>query len=296
MSYIQRYRYIMVLLPSILFISGCGDGPPDLVFDNPLDSKQDETQSNELPKTIIAKDGAEMVLIPAGEFLSSSNDAWELWDEAPVVQRVYLDAFYMDKYEVTNAQYKKFVQETGHNEPFGDGPNGPNFSPWLDPKFNGENQPVVCVNYGDARAYAEWADKRLPTEAEWEKAARGGLVGKKYVWGDDWPPYNETANLADKTGEETLGQTWGASIEVVGLNGYNDNFVYTAPVGSFPPNNYGLYDMSGNVWEWTAEKVLMGASFWLTPKSSYLVSARFRFDPRIKNNTDGFRCAMDVPK
>src|SRR5262249_9743960 len=107
-------------------------------------------------------------------------------DETPR-HSVYLDSFYLDKYEVTNEQYKTFVQATGHREPQGmaivqvDGSfvADPKFRPWADPKFNGAKQPVVCVTYEDATAYAKWAGKRLPTEAEWEKAARGGIADKE---------------------------------------------------------------------------------------------------------------------
>jgi len=111
-----------------------------------------------------------MVLIPAGSFQMGSN---EREDEKPV-HTVYVDAFYMDKYEVTNSQYRKFMSATGHREP----------GYWDDSDYNQPNQLVVGVDWNAAVAYARWAGKRLPTEAEWEKAARGGLEGKKYPWGD----------------------------------------------------------------------------------------------------------------
>ncbi len=150
-----------------------------------------------------------MVLIPAGEFQMGSND----YDDEKPVHTVYLDAFYMDVYEVTNAQYKKFMRATGHPAP----------SYWNDANYNAPDQPVVGVTWYDAAAYCQWAGKRLPTEAEWEKAARGGLVGKKYPWGD--------------------------AIDSSQAN-YNRNVGRPTPVDKYPPNGYGLYDMSGNVWEW----------------------------------------------
>ena len=179
-----------------------------------------------VPYIYHSEDGTEMVLIPAGEF--QMGDAFgenENRDELPV-HTVYMDAFYMDIYEVTNAQYGKFMDATGHRAP----------TYWDDPDLNGPDQPVVGVNWHDTVAYAEWAGKRLPKEAEWEKAARGGLEGKNYPWG------NEIASAGD-----TFLANYGPGD--YGADGYGP----TAPVGSFPPNGYGLYDMAGNVWEWCAD-------------------------------------------
>jgi len=167
---------------------------------------------------IIGKDGAPMVSIPAGEFQMGSNDGED--NEKPI-HIVYIDAFYMDKYEVTNAQYKKFMDATGYKAPIA----------WSDPNFNAPNHPVVGVSWDDAAAYAKWAGKRLPTEAEFEKAARGGLVGKLYPWGN-----TITHDNANDDG-----------------TGGKDVWEYTSPVGSFAPNGYGLYDMAGNVFEWCAD-------------------------------------------
>jgi len=171
------------------------------------------------------KDGAKMCLIPAGEFQMGSNDGESR--EKPV-HTVYLDGFYIDVYEVTVGQYKKFIQATGHRAP--NWSSVSKYSPT-------DNHPIVYVSWDDAQAYCKWAGKRLPTEAEWEKAARGGLVGKKYPWGDE-PP--------------NAGGKYRANYRV-GDNGTADGYQYCAPVGSFPPNRYGLYDMLGNVLEWCAD-------------------------------------------
>ncbi len=191
------------------------------------------------PKKIFGKDGAQMVLIPEGEFQMGTDaaeipelvkwakqfrsDANASWFENETPRHtVYLNAFYMDVYEVTNAQYKQFMDATGHSAP----------AYWKIPPFSQPNQPVVGVRWGDAAAYAQWAGKRLPTEAEWEKAARGGLVGKRYPWGD-------TLTRDDANYEGTGGR---------------DQWEDTAPVGSFPPNGYGLHDMAGNAWEWCMDE------------------------------------------
>ena len=167
-----------------------------------------------------------MVLIPAGSFLMGSED--EEAAEQPV-HTVHLDAFYMDVYEVTNAQFKAFVDanpnwqkdridDRFHAGGYLDDWPGNNY-----PAGKAEH-PVTWVSWYAAMAYAEWAGKRLPTEAEWEYAARGGLAGQKYPWGDAEP------TPADAN--------------------YDWNVGDTTPVGQYADNGYGLYDMAGNVWEW----------------------------------------------
>jgi formylglycine-generating enzyme required for sulfatase activity len=154
----------------------------------------------------------EMVLLPAGEFLMGAEE--KEGSDNPV-HRVAVDSFYMDKYEVTNAQYFRFCQETGRDLP----------QFWGMKEFHSgldyPNHPVVGVSWRDAEAYAEWIGKRLPTEAEWEYAARGGLVGKDFPNGDDLD--SSTGNFSSKG---------------------------TVPVGSYSPNGFGLHDMAGNVAEW----------------------------------------------
>jgi len=193
------------------------------------EEKKELDSRKELPEEKKGKDGAEMMLIPAGEFEMGSNYKSEK------VHTVYLDAFYMDKYEVTNEKYAEFLNEYGKTtDDAGHELIKIDSSYCLieksrnvyRPKSGYENHPVVMVSWYGAAAYAQFYGKRLPTEAEWEKAARGGLKGKKYPWGDE----------IDST-KAKYGGGGGAK-----------------PVGSFPPNGYGLFDMAGNVWEWCADE------------------------------------------
>jgi len=156
----------------------------------------------------------ELVLIPGGEFLMGSDSEG---DHSPV-HKVYVDSFYMDKYEVTNAQYLEFCEAAGHRladfwamDGFRCGPNYP-------------NHPVVTVSWRDAVAYAAWCGKRLPTEAEWEYAARGGLMGMSYPNGETLHPSHGNYNQSGKGGP--------------------------VAIGSYPANGFGLHDMQGNVVEW----------------------------------------------
>lgn len=172
-----------------------------------------------------------MVLIPAGEFDIGSNDAEARNNEQPV-RRVYVDAFYMDETEVTNVQFKEFLRENPRwqKDRIADRfHNGDYLAHWKGNNYpDGKaNHPVTRVSWYAAMAYAEWADKRLPTEAEWEKAARGGLVQKKYPWGDTYD-----------------------------LNMVAHGVSNTHVVGKYSPNDYGLYDMAGNVDEWCLDEYI----------------------------------------
>ena len=226
------------------------------------------------------KDRAKMVLIPAGSFGMGTNDGSD--NEKPV-HTVCVNAFYMDEYEVTNGQYRQFVRATGHREP----------GYWDDSDCNQPNQPVVGVSWDDAVAYARWAGKRLPTEAEWEYAARGGLSGKKYPWGD--------------------------SISSSQAN-YGRNVGNPVPVGSYSANGYDLYDMAGNVWEWCSDwyggdyysnspscnpqgpssgsyRVLRGGSldYHSDPPYGLRVAYRNYYSPSTSNLFLGFRCVPGFP-
>jgi len=228
---------------------------------------------------VIGPPPEDMVLIPGGYFTMGSDSS----DEKPR-HKVWIDSFFMDKYEVTNCQYKEFIKATGHPEPLF----------FNDTNLNKPNQPVVGVNYYDALSYAYWVGRRLPTEAEWEYAARGGLNDKEYPWGND-PPFTR-CNYAPGGKKEA------------------DGYEFTTPVGRFKSNKYGLYDMAGNVWEWCHDfydstyyqrspeknpqgpdtgytKVIRGGS-WLSINPKHLrCSSRLKLKPFIKDRYYGFRCA-----
>ncbi|WP_245588140.1 formylglycine-generating enzyme family protein [Algoriphagus terrigena] len=230
-----------------------------------------------------------MAWIPGGKFTMGTNEADAYPAEKPAVD-VEVAGFWMDTREVTNAEFAKFVEETGYvtvaerkpdweelkkqlppGTPKPDEsilvPGAMVFSPppyevptndislwwkwvnganWKNPEGPGsnidgkENYPVVQVSFEDAQAYAEWAGKRLPTEFEWEFAARGGVNGKRFAWGDELNP----------SGQHLANTFQGVFPH---LNEGNDGFMGAAPVGSFAPNAFGLYDMIGNVWELTSD-------------------------------------------
>lgn len=276
-------------------------------------------------------------------------------DSRPI-HRVYVDGFYMDKTDVTNAQFAQFVKATGYvtiaeriprqEDVPGVAPEdlvsgGVVFSPpnhavrldnyfqwwtyvkgasWRHPggpktDLNGkENYPVVMIAYDAAVFYAKWAGERLPTESEWEFAARGGLTGKPFVWGDDFRPNGK----------------WMANTHqghFPNLDTGADGFIGISPVAQYPPNAYGLYDMAGDVWQWTSDwygpnyyeqlastgsvarnpqgpnrseqpdvpvKVHRGGSY-LCPDqycSRYIVGTRGKGDVNTAANHLGFRCVM----
>jgi sulfatase modifying factor 1 len=313
-----------------------------------------------------------MVWIPGGEFSMGAQDpqgadmnmvGMQATADARPIHRVYVDGFFMDKTDVTNAQFAAFVKATGYitiaektptAQDFPSAPpenlyaGGVVFSPpnhavplnnhfqwwtyvkganWRHPSgpdssIKGkENYPVVQVAYADAEAYAKWVHKRLPTEAEWEFAARGGLAGNPYVWGEQFRPSGKW--MANTFQGHFPDKDTGA-----------DGFIGLAPVAQYTPNPYGLYDMAGNVWQWTSDwyrpdyyyqlaqtgsvarnpkgpdspldpaepnekkKVHRGGSFLCTDQycSRYMVGTRGKGEISTGTNHLGFRCVSDRGK
>jgi formylglycine-generating enzyme required for sulfatase activity len=316
---------------------------------------------------------AGMVWIPGGEFVMGDSAGTGMEWERPA-HKVRVDGFFMDTHEVTNAQFRKFVEATGYVTvaerplvweeiqkqlpPGTPKPPDDKLKPgsllfrmtrgpvplgghgdwaqwwemvqgvdWKHPEGPGsnldgrDNYPVVHVCYDDALAYAKWAGKRLPTEAEWEFAARGGLDRKQFIWGDD--AVSET---------HPQGNFWQGRFPYE--NTKADGHITAAPVGQFKPNGYGLYDMGGNVWEWCSDwydadyyarlaakggvaenpqgpdrsfdpveptvpkRVIRGGSFLCSDQycSSYRPSARMRTSPDSASNHQGFRLVMSGKK
>lgn len=181
----------------------------------------------------------DVVHIPAGEFVMGSDNARS--DERPQHQ-VYLDAFELDRFEVTNAQYRRFVIAT-HRAP-------PRYWSEIDFPSGQARYPVVGVSWDDADAYCAWVNKRLPTEAEWEKACRGA-AGRVYPWGDDWVPRRANVDVttrAPQTGDQVWETAWNSLRTSAASPGLK-------PVGAFPEgaSPYGAMDLVGNASEWTAD-------------------------------------------
>lgn len=254
----------------------------------------EEVAPEPIPAAVQVPEG--MVYVPAGEFIMGSDPdvdpMTDALDELPQ-HKVFLDAYFIDKHEVSNADYTKFVEATGHR----------NSIFWDNPKFNHPDQPVVGVTWGDATAYAEWGGKRLPTEAEWEKAARG-TDGRIWPWGNEFDP---TKCNFDDEGK---------------FDGHLDGFAMAAPVKSFEQgaSPYGALNMVGNVAEWVADwfeaeyyaispaenpkgpptsgmgkKSWRGAS-WFAGSEQMRCAFREYDDIVASGQILGFRCAMDAPE
>ncbi|MBQ4575534.1 MAG: SUMF1/EgtB/PvdO family nonheme iron enzyme [Clostridia bacterium] len=186
-----------------------------------------------MEKLITAKDGKKMCLIPAGSYNMGSECGYP--EEKPV-HAVSVASFYMDEKPVTNAEFKAYCDAVGRGYP-----GSPRWADMPNHFLDYPDHPVINISWGEAAAYAAWAGKRLPTEEEWEWAARGGLEDPTYPWGNE-APLGTAVNFADKNSEHS----WRDSAQ-------NDGYKYTSPVGSYAPNGYGLYDMSGNVFEWVED-------------------------------------------
>jgi formylglycine-generating enzyme required for sulfatase activity len=330
----------------------------------PTEKEQRAEKASNPPEQKSAPAG--MVWIPGGEFAMGSDDHG--MDNERPSRRVRVDGFWMDQHDVTNAEFRRFVEATHYVTtaerkpdweairrqsppgtrkpddsqlvpgslvftptskpvPFNDlsawwrwvaganwkHPQGPDSN--IDGK---DDYPVVHVSWDDAVAYAMWAGKRLPTEAEWEFAARGGLQKKRFVWGDEFHP-----------GGKHMANTWQGEFPI--KDTAEDGYAGTSPVHAFPPNGYGLYDMAGNVWQWCSDwyrfdeharhadepccenppgpnstfdpadpysprRVIKGGSFLCNVSycESYRPSARRGTPPDTGSSHVGFRCVMSA--
>ncbi len=280
-----------------------------------IPNEEVQSLSPNVSQTILGADTAPMVLIPAGDFQMGSDYNTIGNAATRPMHVVYIDAFYIDKYEVTVGQYNQFVRAANYHP----------LPSWIYKYAPTDAHPVVGVSWHDAKAYAKWAGKRLPTEAEWEKAARGGLIQKNHSWGDAAVDGTQ-CNFADKS-LRTIWNTEREPDDNWADENLDDGYAYTAPVGSYPPNGYGLYDMVGNVWEWCFDaydknfyanspyenpiaeilikdgannivavnklRVIRGNS-WYDGVSSVWIASRLGQSPEGEITNTGFRCVKSV--
>jgi len=324
------------------------------------DSKKEKKDPKLNPDTPPGPIPAGMVWIRGGEFFMGTNHTHRLLADAMPSHLVYVDGFWMDTHEVTNEEFARFVKATGYvttverpppkiegtprvddrklltdpwsfvfQMPRSEVEDWRNSSQWWKPVFGAswkhpegpdsdikgkEKYPVVQVSWDDAQAYCKWAKKRLPTEAEWEFAARGGLDRKRFVWGDEQDPDGKPA-----------ANYWQGEFPNVNLK--TDGYLGAAPVGSYKPNGYGLYDVAANAWEWcqdwyqpdyywksparnprgpsmslddieptTPLRVSRGGSFLCADNycQRFVPAARHKSEQAAAWNHTGFRCVRDA--
>lgn len=310
------------------------DAATDIGGSPPVDPREQVRESTPCRPSV----AGDLVEIPAGTFLMGSDDAEGFPEdgEGPV-RPVAVSAFFIGRYPVTNDRFSEFVSDTGYRteaEQYGwsfvfhlfvtrtarkrghvrrvaglDWWLAVQGASWKHPEGRGSNvrdrgdHPVVHVSHNDALAFCRWAGTRLPTEAEWEYAARGGLNGKRYVWGDQLKPDGRH-----------MCNIWQG--EFPRINTGEDGWIGTCPVWSFEPNGYGLYTIAGNVWEWCADswsvpresgsgrvygdpsrRVMRGGSYLCHHSycNRYRVAARSSNTPDSSTGNCGFRCAADLP-
>jgi len=280
-----RFKFVFLIavlfltsLPLLGILKGTKPPPPD-PDDALVASRHTEEASQPQGEGVtLIKD--HMVKIPGGDFVRGTNSGG--FNERPE-NTLYVDTYWIDQFEVTNHQYLEFVEKTGHRKPGPPSRYAKNMT-----NLRGPNQPITYVSWADAQAYCEWKGKRLPTEAEWEKAMRG-TDGRMWPWGDE------------------LGK------DLANLGGAQDGFEFTAPVGSFPQDQsvFGVFDGVGNLMEWTENwyveqlysksadtdsstvsktyKTLRGGGY--TNRGVDLrITSRMFMVPDFRDETIGFRC------
>ncbi|MEW6545223.1 MAG: SUMF1/EgtB/PvdO family nonheme iron enzyme [Nitrospirota bacterium] len=287
-------RFKIVFLLAVLFMTSLpvlgilrGTSPPPEDPETSPAGPDDSTLSSGAHPSSETPIEEEMVMIPAGPFVRGTQAGG--YDEQPE-RAIYLDVYSIDRYEVTNAQYQAFVAATGHRKAGPPSRYAKNLS-----RMRGVNQPVVYVSWEDADEYCRWKGRRLPTEAEWEKAMRG-TDGRLWPWGNEFDP------IASNVGSS------------------RDGFEATSPVGSFKRDvsPFGAADGAGNVMEWVADwygedayrdpaeknpkgpehgvfKVLRGGGY-TTHGTDVRITSRSKMVPDFRDETIGFRCAASEPE